>query len=94
MYITKLTYLKLWSHGQNSNEVFCFHFFQDVNRCDDYNQPLVHECVFWNFESNGGKGGWSTEGCWANLTMDNVVRCHCDHLTNFAVLAVSTTVLS
>ncbi|XP_072033272.1 uncharacterized protein [Amphiura filiformis] len=56
-------------------------------RCDEYSQPWVHHCVFWDFEFNDGNGGWSTKGCRANRTNDDTVTCHCDHLTNFAVLA-------
>ena len=34
-----------------------------------------------------GYGDWSNDGC--NTSMDpNYVICHCDHLTNFAVLLV------
>ncbi|XP_071956162.1 uncharacterized protein [Antedon mediterranea] len=45
-------------------------------------------CVFWDFELDGN-GGWSSAGCYlANGSLDGSDRqiCHCDHLTNFAIL--------
>ena len=38
---------------------------------------------------------WSEEGCWlvnntSNGASSDRVTCHCDHLTNFAVLVVRT----
>ncbi|XP_050418862.1 uncharacterized protein LOC126832194 [Patella vulgata] len=43
-------------------------------------------CVFWDFNLNNSRGGWSSEGCrYANTTEGRDV-CVCDHLTNFAVL--------
>ncbi|XP_071944826.1 adhesion G-protein coupled receptor G2-like [Antedon mediterranea] len=47
------------------------------------------ECVFWDFELDDGNGGWSGTGCYfANGSLDGSNRqiCHCDHLTNFAIL--------
>ncbi|XP_072041705.1 adhesion G-protein coupled receptor G7-like [Amphiura filiformis] len=43
-------------------------------------------CVFWDFELADGNGDWSEDGC--RYMGDNEGRtvCHCDHLTNFAVL--------
>ncbi|XP_033122649.1 adhesion G-protein coupled receptor G6-like [Anneissia japonica] len=43
-------------------------------------------CVFWDFKLENGIGDWSNEGCVYNTTEDGRVICHCDHLTNFAVL--------
>ncbi|XP_071959504.1 uncharacterized protein [Antedon mediterranea] len=46
-------------------------------------------CVFWDFELDDGNGGWSSAGCYlANGSLDGSDRqiCHCDHLTNFAIL--------
>ncbi|XP_071943009.1 uncharacterized protein [Antedon mediterranea] len=46
-------------------------------------------CVFWDFELDDGNGGWSSAGCYlANGSLDGRDRqiCHCDHLTNFAIL--------
>ena len=37
----------------------------------------------------GGHGNWTSEGCQAvDSNDDNTVRCHCNHLTNFAILVV------
>ncbi|XP_033122647.1 adhesion G protein-coupled receptor E1-like [Anneissia japonica] len=44
------------------------------------------ECVFWDFQLANGYGNWSNAGCVYNTTKDRRVICHCDHLTNFAVL--------
>ncbi|XP_035692191.1 adhesion G-protein coupled receptor G2-like [Branchiostoma floridae] len=43
-------------------------------------------CVFWDFDAAGGAGAWSTEGCWVHQTVDDVTECHCNHLTNFALI--------
>ncbi|XP_071943033.1 uncharacterized protein [Antedon mediterranea] len=46
-------------------------------------------CVFWDFKLDDGNGGWSSAGCYlANGSLDGSDRqiCHCDHLTNFAIL--------
>ena len=44
-------------------------------------------CVFWDFEITN----WSQEGCQLVKGSTNTrrVTCHCDHLTNFAVLVVN-----
>ncbi|XP_034021782.1 adhesion G-protein coupled receptor G2 isoform X2 [Thalassophryne amazonica] len=50
--------------------------------------PENHEasCVFWDFRLNGGRGGWSSDGCFVlNTTMDDTT-CSCNHLTAFAIL--------
>ncbi|KAG5853071.1 hypothetical protein ANANG_G00069230 [Anguilla anguilla] len=44
------------------------------------------ECVFWNFHSNGNRGGWDNTGCERNSTTANHTTCLCNHLTHFAVL--------
>ncbi|XP_078699177.1 uncharacterized protein LOC144926371 isoform X2 [Branchiostoma floridae x Branchiostoma belcheri] len=44
------------------------------------------ECVWWDMKSNGGMGGWSSEGCWVDVTENGQTDCYCDHLTNFALL--------
>ena len=41
-------------------------------------------CVSWNFTLQD----WTPEGCTTNVSIDGVVTCSCDHLTNFAVLVV------
>lgn len=48
------------------------------------------ECVWWDFSAAEGLGSWSSEGC-TTLTAhsnDDIVECHCTHLTNFAILVV------
>ncbi|XP_037775671.1 LOW QUALITY PROTEIN: uncharacterized protein LOC119572665 [Penaeus monodon] len=43
-------------------------------------------CVYWDFAKNGGKGGWSSEGCWPGEREKNHDICYCNHLTCFAQL--------
>ena len=43
-------------------------------------------CVYWDFNANGGFGNWSTEGCYYFGTKSGYVTCHCNHMTNFAIL--------
>ncbi|XP_071411204.1 adhesion G-protein coupled receptor G2 isoform X2 [Pithys albifrons albifrons] len=43
-------------------------------------------CVFWDFNKNGGHGGWSNEGCIVKESRINETVCSCNHLTSFAVL--------
>lgn len=47
-------------------------------------------CVSWDFMAAGNRGNWSTEGCTRVASSDGVVTCQCTHLTNFAVLIVSS----
>ena len=42
-------------------------------------------CVFWDFDIQD----WSEEGCQLAEYKKLRVTCHCNHLTNFAVLIVS-----
>uniref|UniRef100_A0A672YPL4 Adhesion G protein-coupled receptor G4b n=1 Tax=Sphaeramia orbicularis TaxID=375764 RepID=A0A672YPL4_9TELE len=44
------------------------------------------QCVFWDFQKNGGQGGWNSRGCKSTGSSANQTRCLCDHLTHFAVL--------
>ncbi|XP_062869883.1 adhesion G-protein coupled receptor G4 [Trichomycterus rosablanca] len=44
------------------------------------------QCVYWNFNKNGGRGGWSPSGCWRYSVTDEYTTCMCDHLTHFGVL--------
>ncbi|XP_047660865.1 adhesion G-protein coupled receptor G2 [Tachysurus fulvidraco] len=44
------------------------------------------QCVYWNFNMNGGYGGWSPRGCWKHNTTHDYTTCFCDHLTHFGVL--------
>ncbi|NWS07576.1 AGRG2 protein, partial [Motacilla alba] len=43
-------------------------------------------CVFWDFNKNGGHGGWSHQGCVVQESRVNETVCSCNHLTSFAVL--------
>ncbi|OPJ69636.1 G-protein coupled receptor 64 [Patagioenas fasciata monilis] len=43
-------------------------------------------CVFWDFNKNGGEGGWSYEGCIVKESRITETVCSCNHLTGFAVL--------
>ncbi|NXM48490.1 AGRG2 protein, partial [Gymnorhina tibicen] len=43
-------------------------------------------CVFWDFNKNGGHGGWSYEGCIVKESRVDETVCSCNHLTSFAVL--------
>ncbi|XP_038068676.1 adhesion G-protein coupled receptor G7-like isoform X2 [Patiria miniata] len=44
------------------------------------------KCVFWDFSLEQGVGAWSESGCVLAEVTNDVIACHCDHLTNFAVL--------
>ncbi|XP_071533462.1 uncharacterized protein [Panulirus ornatus] len=44
------------------------------------------KCVYWDFQKNSGKGGWSTEGCWKGEPEGDRQVCFCNHLTCFAQL--------
>ncbi|ELU06332.1 hypothetical protein CAPTEDRAFT_122466, partial [Capitella teleta] len=43
-------------------------------------------CVYWDFKALNGSGNWSTAGCRFNRTEKLTYICHCQHLTNFAIL--------
>ncbi|XP_052808210.1 adhesion G protein-coupled receptor L3-like [Mya arenaria] len=66
-------------HHKTENVRISFHVF-DRNLTDP-------SCSFWK-TNQSGKGLWSTDGC--SLEQFNkesgTVSCHCNHLTNFAVL--------
>lgn len=47
-------------------------------------------CVSWNFEAGDGYGNWTSEGCVTVNVSNDVVTCQCNHLTNFAILVVSS----
>ncbi|XP_072028540.1 uncharacterized protein [Amphiura filiformis] len=49
------------------------------------NSDIV-ECVFWDFKLRDGIGDWSSEGCEYVGIQNGRMVCHCNHLTNFAVL--------
>ncbi|XP_061644216.1 adhesion G-protein coupled receptor G4 [Phyllopteryx taeniolatus] len=43
-------------------------------------------CVFWDFQANDGRGGWSSVGCETRTLSPYQTSCLCEHLTHFAVL--------
>ena len=45
----------------------------------------TERCVSWDFDLQN----WTTQGCMTSSGSDGVVLCHCNHLTNFAVIMVS-----
>lgn len=49
-------------------------------------ENLTVRCAFWDFTKNGGKGGWSYEGCTVKDRRTNETVCSCNHLTSFGVL--------
>ncbi|XP_071314384.1 adhesion G-protein coupled receptor G6 [Trachinotus anak] len=44
------------------------------------------QCMFWDFQKNGGQGGWNSRGCETQTVSSYQTRCLCNHLTHFAVL--------
>ncbi|CAH1798875.1 unnamed protein product [Owenia fusiformis] len=58
-----------------------------VRKNSGTNRYLHRKCVFLDTTaSSKGLTVWSEEGCNVTYTDDNVTRCSCNHLTNFAVL--------
>ncbi|XP_061483234.1 adhesion G-protein coupled receptor G2 isoform X2 [Rhineura floridana] len=49
-------------------------------------ENLSIRCAFWDFSKNGGKGGWTYEGCVVRERRTNATICSCNHLTSFGVL--------
>ncbi|XP_036600927.1 LOW QUALITY PROTEIN: adhesion G-protein coupled receptor G2 [Trichosurus vulpecula] len=47
---------------------------------------LTVKCAFWDLSKNGGRGGWSSEGCTVKDKRMNETVCSCNHLTSFGVL--------
>ncbi|XP_020863114.1 adhesion G-protein coupled receptor G2 isoform X1 [Phascolarctos cinereus] len=47
---------------------------------------LTVKCAFWDLSKNGGRGGWSSEGCTVKDKRINETICSCNHLTSFGVL--------
>ncbi|ERE65118.1 G-protein coupled receptor 64 isoform 2 [Cricetulus griseus] len=44
------------------------------------------KCVFWDLGRNGGRGGWSSDGCSIKDKRLNETTCTCSHLTSFGIL--------
>ncbi|XP_038172396.1 adhesion G-protein coupled receptor G2 [Arvicola amphibius] len=47
---------------------------------------LTVKCVFWDLGRNGGRGGWSSDGCSIKDKKLNETTCTCSHLTSFGIL--------
>ena len=45
-------------------------------------------CVSWDFNLRDGIGDWTEDGCELESVNSEGITCHCNHLTNFAVLVV------
>uniref|UniRef100_A0A668UWH4 Adhesion G protein-coupled receptor G7 n=1 Tax=Oreochromis aureus TaxID=47969 RepID=A0A668UWH4_OREAU len=58
----------------------CALLFQLINGTSLYD----FSCVFWNYSQKD----WSTSGCSKGNTSDGLMRCFCNHTTNFAALWV------
>ncbi|XP_072030117.1 adhesion G-protein coupled receptor G4-like [Amphiura filiformis] len=44
------------------------------------------KCVSWDFSKSDGIGDWAEYGCELMSAESGKITCHCNHLTNFAVL--------
>ncbi|XP_072051707.1 adhesion G-protein coupled receptor G2-like [Amphiura filiformis] len=62
------------------------HFAIEQESDDNTTKLTKIQCVFWDNDASNGLGDWSDEGCEVNQSSDGRVICHCDHLTNFAVI--------
>ena len=54
-------------------------------------ESAISSCDKINIHINmvGGRGNWTTHGCETSRVNDDMVKCSCNHLTNFACLVVS-----
>ncbi|XP_076876414.1 uncharacterized protein LOC143525861 isoform X2 [Brachyhypopomus gauderio] len=59
---------------------------RNINSSMSNMQNYTASCVFWDFNLNGGSGGWSSEGCSVLNSTDKETVCSCNHLTGFGVL--------
>ncbi|KAM5221832.1 adhesion G-protein coupled receptor G2 [Ctenodactylus gundi] len=57
-----------------------------LRHIDPSQDDLTVRCVFWDLSRNGGKGGWSSDGCSVKDRRLNETICTCSHLTSFGVL--------
>lgn len=60
-------------------------FTQDSEETKNTNEAEDYFCGFWN----EAESYWSDEGCSLSSINNELVTCHCNHLTNFATLFVS-----
>jgi len=57
---------------------------------NDYSTP---QCVFWDYTQRSARtpfGEWSKRGCYVFSSNEGHTECHCDHMTNYAVLMGTT----
>ncbi|XP_054437094.1 adhesion G-protein coupled receptor G2 isoform X3 [Pteronotus mesoamericanus] len=57
-----------------------------LKHIDQSQDDLTVRCVFWDLGRNGGRGGWSSDGCSVKHRRLNETICTCSHLTSFGVL--------
>ncbi|KAM7045688.1 adhesion G-protein coupled receptor G2 isoform 3-T3 [Molossus nigricans] len=57
-----------------------------LKHIDQSQDDLTVRCVFWDLGRNGGRGGWSSNGCSVKDRKLNETICTCSHLTSFGVL--------
>uniref|UniRef100_A0A8D2E0D6 Adhesion G-protein coupled receptor G2 n=1 Tax=Sciurus vulgaris TaxID=55149 RepID=A0A8D2E0D6_SCIVU len=57
-----------------------------LKHIDPSQDGLTVKCVFWDLSRNGGRGGWSSDGCSVKERKLNETICTCSHLTSFGVL--------
>ncbi|XP_057573759.1 adhesion G-protein coupled receptor G2 isoform X2 [Hippopotamus amphibius kiboko] len=57
-----------------------------LKHIDPSQDDLTVRCVFWDLGRNGGRGGWSSDGCSVKDRRLNETTCTCSHLTSFGVL--------
>ncbi|KAM5290435.1 adhesion G-protein coupled receptor G2 isoform 8-T8 [Glossophaga mutica] len=57
-----------------------------LKHIDQSQDDLKVRCVFWDLSRNGGRGGWSSDGCSVKHRKLNETICTCSHLTSFGVL--------
>nr|KAF6359401.1 adhesion G protein-coupled receptor G2 [Myotis myotis] len=57
-----------------------------LKHIDQSQDDLTVRCVFWDLSRNGGRGGWSSNGCSVKDRRPNETICSCSHLTSFGVL--------
>ncbi|KAH1181377.1 hypothetical protein KIL84_005103 [Mauremys mutica] len=56
---------------------------------DQLPRNVTPRCVFWDVNSSHAHGSWKSDGCETEMGNNQTV-CHCNHLTYFAVLMMSS----
>ena len=64
--------------------------FEPFNKSTNY----YTVCAYWDFNLQNGYGDWSSKGCSYIGRRNGKIICHCNHLTNFAVLMVRVRLFS